>query len=116
VGCRTPPVPVLISERRRRWACLNGLSTTGAVEAEGEEDVVSGQSLEPGVKVALGHREGVAEMQGAVHVGEGEGLEVFGLVGGLDCEKLVTVPDSLGSLLEGDQLVTTGCVLHLPIY
>lgn len=116
MGYHRLPVLVSIFEQQPRWASLNNLSTTSAVESEGEEDVVASQSLKPGIEVTLGHGESVAEMEGAVHVGEGEGLEVFRLISGLHCEKLVTFPYGLGSLLESDQLVTTGCVLHLPIY
>ena len=85
------------------------------MEAEGEEDVVPCQSFIPCVEVALGHGEGVSEVQRAVHVGEGKGLEEFLLVGGLYGEKLVALPDGSGALLECDELVAAGCVLHLPI-
>lgn len=85
------------------------------MEAEGEEDVESAQSLVPGVEIALGHGEGVAQMEQAIHVGEGESLEEFGLLVGLHCEKLVPVPDEAGALLERDEFVPAGGVLHLRI-
>jgi hypothetical protein len=49
------------------------------MEAEGEEDVISSEAFIPSIEVALGHGEGVSEVEGAVHVGVGEGLEVFRL-------------------------------------
>ena len=41
----------------------------------------------------------MSKVKGAVHVREGEGLEVLGLVTGLHCEKLVAFPDGLRAML-----------------
>jgi hypothetical protein len=85
------------------------------VEAKGEEDVESTQSLVPGVEIALGHRESVAQMEQAIHIGEGESLEEFGLLAWLHCEKLVPVPDEAGALLKRDEFVPADGALHLRI-
>ena len=68
--------------------------------SEGEEHVEAGEAFVPGIEVALGHGEGVAEVQRAVHVGEGEGLEVLGFFVGFCLEKVVAGPDGPRSLLE----------------
>ena len=48
------------------------------MEPEREKDVVASQSPVPCIEIAFGHREGVAEMQSAVHIGVREGFEVLG--------------------------------------
>jgi hypothetical protein len=53
-----------------------------AVEGLGEKDVVALDLLVTGSELALGHGEGVAEVETAVHVGVGEGDHVFLGVGG----------------------------------
>lgn len=83
------------------------------MESEGEENVEAGESFIPSVEVALGHGEGMPEVQSAVHVGEGEGLEEFLLLVGLGRKKLVALPDGSCPMLERDQFVPTCRVLHL---
>ena len=88
------------------------MRVTFAVESEGEEDVVAGESTVPGVEIALGHGEGVSEVEGAVHVGVGEGLEILGLVVGFSHKILMPFPDVLGPLLQRYEFVSAGGVLH----
>ena len=83
------------------------------MESKGEEDVEAGQSFVPSIEVALGHREGVSEVESAVHVGKGEGLKELLLVVGLGRKKLVALPNGPCSLLKRDQFVPTCRVLHL---
>lgn len=83
------------------------------MESEGEEDVEAGQSLVPSIEVALCHREGMSEVQGAVHVGEGEGLKELLLVVRLGRKKLVALPYGPCPMLKRDQFVSTCRVLHL---
>ena len=83
--------------------------------SEGEEDVVAGEPLVPGIEVALGHGEGVAEVEEAVHIGVGKGLEELGLLVGLSDEILVPLPDVAGPLLERNQLVSPRRVLHITL-
>ncbi|RDX89166.1 hypothetical protein CR513_29137, partial [Mucuna pruriens] len=49
----------------------------GAVESEGEEDIGAAEAVEGGGELELGEREGVAEVEVAVHVREGEVAEEF---------------------------------------
>ena len=79
------------------------------METEGEQDVVAVQSFVPGVEVAFGHGEGVNQVEQAVHVGVGEGLEEFGFLVGFDREILIPFPDVSGSLFETDQFVPSDC-------
>lgn len=82
------------------------------MEAEGEEDIIASDAFIPGIEVALGHGEGVSEVEGAVHVGEGEGLEVFRLRVGLSSKILVSFPDVSGPSLKRNKFVSSGGVLH----
>lgn len=61
--------------------------------AKGEEYVETTDAFVPGIEVALGHGEGVPEMEQPVHVGVGEGLEELGLLVGFSFEIVVPVPD-----------------------
>jgi hypothetical protein len=54
------------------------------METERKQNVVAVQSFVPGVKVAFGHGEGVAQVQQTIHVGVGKGLEEFGFLVGFD--------------------------------
>jgi hypothetical protein len=83
--------------------------------SEGEEDVETAKAFIPGVEVALGHGEGVAEVEESVHVGVGEGLEELGLLVGLSDEILMALPDIPGPLLERNQLVSARGVLHITL-
>lgn len=85
------------------------------MEAEGEEYVVAGDAFIPGVEIAFGHGEGVSEVESAVHVGVGEGLEVLGFFVGLSAEKLISLPNVPGPLFERDEFVPPGGVLHVRI-
>ena len=49
------------------------------METERKEYIIASESFVPGVEITFGHREGVSEMESAVHVGVGEGLEIFWL-------------------------------------
>jgi hypothetical protein len=55
-----------------------------AMKAEWEQYVVTVKSFVPSVKIALGHGEGVTEMQKSVHVSVGESLEKLGFLVGLN--------------------------------
>lgn len=83
------------------------------MESKREEDVETGQSFVPSIEVALGHRKGMSEVQGAVHVRKGKGLKELLLVIGLGRKKLVALPYGPCPMLKRDQLVPTCCVLHL---
>lgn len=54
------------ADEGERWTYTNGHSCT--VEAEGEEDAFSQQTLVAGHELCFGEREGVSEVQHAVHV------------------------------------------------
>lgn len=68
------------------------------MEAEWEQYIISVKSFVPGVEITFGHGEGMAQVEEAVHVGVGEGLEVFGFLVGLYGEILISFPDVSGSL------------------
>ena len=72
---------------------------TCAMESEGEEDVEAGEAFIPGVEVALGHGEGVSEVEDAVHVGVGEGFKELLLLFGFCNKILVPFPDLSGPAL-----------------
>ena len=82
------------------------------MESEGKEDIVAGQATVPSVEIALGHGEGVSKVEGAIHVGVGEGLEILGLVVGFSHKILMPFPDILGPLLQGYEFVSASGVLH----
>ena len=82
------------------------------METERKEYIVASKSFVPGVEITFGHREGVPEMEGAVHVGIGEGLEIFGLFVGFSCKVLMPFPDAPCTMLEGNQFVPSSGVLH----
>ena len=82
------------------------------MEAEGEKNVVAVESLVPGIEVALGHGEGMAEVEGAVHVGVGECLEPLGLLVGLNLPVSVPLPNQSCSPFHRHQLVSSSNVLH----
>ena len=82
------------------------------MEAEGEEDVVAVEALVPGVEVALGHREGMTEVEGAVHVGVGESLEPLGLLVGFHLPIAVPLPNQPCSPFHRHQFVSSSSVLH----
>ncbi len=75
------------------------------METERKQNVVAVQSFVPGVKVAFGHGEGVAQVQQTIHVGVGKGLEEFGFLVGFDWEILKSFPYVSGSLFEADKFV-----------
>lgn len=83
------------------------------MESKGEEDVEASESFVPSIEVALGHGEGVSEVQSPVHVGEGEGLEEFLLLVRLGRKKLVALPDASCPVLKRDQFIPTCRVLHV---
>ena len=84
----------------RRWACLSGVRVTCAVESEGEEDVVASQATVPCIEITFGHGEGMSEVEGAVHVGVGKGLEILGFVVGFSHKILMSFPNIFGPLLQ----------------
>lgn len=85
------------------------------MESEREKYVEASKSFVPSVEIAFGHREGVAEVESAVHVGVGEGLEELGLSVGFCSEKLISLPYVSGPLFEGNELISSGGVLHMRI-
>jgi len=82
------------------------------VEAEREENIEALKSFVPSVEVALGHREGVSEVEEAVHVGIRESLEPLGLRVRLYGPVLITFPNASCTMLHRDEFVTTSGVLH----
>ena len=81
--------------------------------SEGEEYIETTDALIPSIEVALGHGEGVSEMEQSVHIGVGEGLEELGLLVGFSREIVMPVPDVACSWLKGDEFVSAGGVLHV---
>lgn len=79
------------------------------METEWEQYIVAVQSFIPGVEIAFCHGKGVAQVEQAVHVCVGEGLEEFGFFVGLNCEILVSVPNVSGSALQADEFVPSDC-------
>lgn len=82
------------------------------METEGEKYIVSSYAFVPGIEVAFGHREGVTQVEGAVHVGVGECLEKLRLLVRLSHEVLVTLPYKSGPTLQRYQFVSSSGVLH----
>jgi hypothetical protein len=80
--------------------------------AEREEYVVVVESFVPSIEITLGHREGMSKVEYTIHVGIGKCLKEFAFFIGLDNEKLVSFPDVSGSLLEGDEFISTCGVFH----
>lgn len=86
------------------------------MESKGEKDIEAFESLIPGVKVTLSHTEGVTQVKSAVHIWERKSLKELGLLMvGLDWEIVVSFPDVSGSLLYGNEFVSTGSAFHLLI-
>jgi len=86
--------------------------STCAVESKWEKYVEAGDSFVPSIEVTFSHGESVAQMESAVHVWVGECFEILRLFVGFTGEILVSIPNGSGPLLEGNQFVSTCCVLH----
>jgi hypothetical protein len=54
------------------------------METEWKKNVIAVQSFVPGVEVAFGHGEGVAQVEQTIHVSIRKGLEEFGFLVGFD--------------------------------
>ena len=70
------------------------------MESEREEDIVASQATVPCVEITFGHGEGMSEVEGAVHVGVGKGLEILGFVIGFSHKILMSFPNIFGPLLQ----------------
>lgn len=82
------------------------------METKREENVVASKPLIPSIEITLGHRECVAEVESPIHVRERESLKELVLVVWFSVEKLISFPDKSSPVLEGNELVPAGSVLH----
>ena len=82
------------------------------METKRKEYIKARESFVPSIEVTLGHREGVSEMESAIHVGIREGFEIFRLFIRLSCKVLMPFPDASCTVLEGNQFVPSSGVLH----
>ena len=96
-------------------ACLREERVTCAVKPEGEQDIIAGKASIPSVEVTFSHGKGVSEVESAVHVGVGEGFEVFRFFVGFGREILIPFPNVPGPIFKRDKFVSAGGVLHLLI-
>lgn len=84
----------------------------GAVEALREQHILAQQPVVGGSKLELGQREGMTQVQHAVHVGVGEGAKVLGsraLGRGINLKSLGRLPPRL----QGQQAQLWRCILLL---
>jgi hypothetical protein len=47
------------------------------VKSKREKNIEAVESFEPSIEVAFSHGEGMSQMKSAIHIGIGEGLEIF---------------------------------------